>query len=72
MERWLALSAGAGAVAGVIGLWFWQREASYARLRGGELASVLQWVGVGLFVLAVAVVALGAALWSASRRWEGS
>lgn len=68
IERWLSVAGGAAAGGGLIGLWFWQQEANYARLRGGTLAPVLQWVGVGMFLLAVAVVSLAAALWSVSRR----
>jgi len=51
-----------GALGALIGAWFWQKENAYAAETGGELASILQWVGVGLILVGVAVVLIGAEL----------
>lgn len=51
-----------GALGALIGVWFWQKENAYATETGNELASILQWVGIGLFFLGVAVVLIGVQL----------
>lgn len=48
-----------GALGAAIGVWFWQKENAYAAETGNELASILQWVGVGLILVGVAVVLIG-------------
>lgn len=48
-----------GALSALIGAWFWQKENAYASLTGSELASTLQWVGVGQTLVGVAVVLVG-------------
>ena len=48
-----------GILSTLIGAWFWQKENAYASLTGNELASILQWVGVGQVLVGVAVVLIG-------------
>jgi hypothetical protein len=48
-----------GALGSLIGVWFWQKENAYATETGNELASILQWVGIGVLLLGVAVVLIG-------------
>lgn len=48
-----------GSLSTLIGVWFWQKENTYASLTGNELASILQWVGVGQALVGVAVVLVG-------------
>lgn len=48
-----------GALGALIGAWFWQKENAYATETGNELASILQWVGIGVLLLGVAVVLIG-------------
>ena len=48
-----------GALGSLIGVWFWQKENAYATETGNELASLLQWVGIGVLLLGVAVVLIG-------------
>ena len=50
---------GLGSASALIGAWFWQKENAYASLTGNELASVLQWVGVGQVLVGFAVVLIG-------------
>ena len=61
-----ALKAGGGlsAGAGVVGVWIWQREISYAASHPGtELAGVLQWLGLGVAALGAGGVCFAWALW---------
>ena len=48
-----------GALSALIGAWFWQKENAYATETGNELASILQWVGIGVLLLGIAVVLIG-------------
>ena len=48
-----------GAIGALIGAWFWQKENAYATETGNELASILQWVGIGVLLLGIAVVLIG-------------
>ena len=48
-----------GSLSALIGAWFWQKENAYASLTGNELASILQWVGVGQASVGVAIVLIG-------------
>ena len=48
-----------GALSALIGAWFWQKENAYASLTGNELASILQWVGVGQALVGIAIVLIG-------------
>ena len=48
-----------GSLSALIGAWFWQKENAYASLTGNELASVLQWVGVGQALVGIAIVLIG-------------
>jgi len=50
---------GLGSASALIGAWFWQKENAYASLTGSELASTLQWVGVGQVLVGVAVALIG-------------
>jgi len=50
---------GFGLASAIIGAWFWEKENSYAMQTGSELASILQWVGVGQALVGVAVVLVG-------------
>lgn len=45
-----------GALGALIGASFWQKENAYATETGNELASILQWVGIGVLLLGIAVV----------------
>jgi hypothetical protein len=57
---------GAAGVAALIGLWFWLSEASYASSNpGSELAGKLQWAGVGILMLGIAI---GLLAWGVFRR----
>ena len=55
-QNWII---GLGSASALIGAWFWQKEKAYASLTGNELASTLQWVGVGQMLVGVAVVLIG-------------
>ena len=48
-----------GSLSALIGAWFWQKENAYASLTGNELASILQWVGVGQALVGIAIVLIG-------------
>ena len=48
-----------GVLNALIGAWFWQKENAYASLTGNELASILQWVGVGQALVGIAIVLIG-------------
>jgi len=48
-----------GVLSALIGAWFWQKENAYASLTGNELASILQWVGVGQALVGIAIVLIG-------------
>lgn len=50
------LTSALGALVAVIGAWFWYTENSYAANHGSDLASTLQWVGVGQFLTGVAII----------------
>ena len=50
---------GLGSASALIGAWFWQKENAYASLTGNELASILQWVGVGQALVGIAIVLIG-------------
>ena len=50
---------GLGSVSTLVGAWFWQKENAYASLTGNELASILQWVGVGQALVGIAIVLIG-------------
>ena len=50
---------GLGSASALIGAWFWQKENAYASLTGNELASILQWVGVGQALIGIAIVLIG-------------
>jgi len=51
-----------GALSALIGAWFWQKENAFATKTDNELASILQWIGVGLVLVGVAVVLIGVQL----------
>lgn len=51
-----------GALSALIGAWFWQKENAFATQTDNELASILQWIGVGLVLVGVAVVLIGVQL----------
>ena len=51
-----------GALSALIGAWFWQKENAFATQTDNELASILQWVGVGLVLVGVALVSIGVQL----------
>ena len=64
-KRVAALKAGGvlSGGAGVVGVWIWQREISYAASNpGSELAGVLQWLGLGLAALGAGGVCFAWAL----------
>lgn len=48
-----------GALSALIGAWFWQKENAYTTETGSEFASILQWVGIGVLLLGVAVILIG-------------
>jgi hypothetical protein len=48
-----------GSLGAFIGASFWQKENAFATETGSELASILQWVGIGVLLLGVAVVLIG-------------
>ena len=45
--------------AGVIGVWFYMKESSFADKYDNELAAQLQWVGVGIALLGAAGFLIG-------------
>jgi hypothetical protein len=48
-----------GLTGSLFGVWFWQKEHAYASLTENELASVLQWVGVGQIFTGLGVALIG-------------
>ena len=59
MNRLGGIAALLSVLAGVIGVWFFVKEHSFARQHHNELAAQLQWLGVALVLLAAAGFLIG-------------
>ena len=45
-----------GGIVTAIGIWFWYTENQYAMNHNSDLASTLQWVGLGQTITGIAII----------------